>query len=136
MTEMKQENARLRQENLLLHLMSQDVFEKVTEKLEMQRSGLRQEFDDKFNFDGFRQAYHEYIQEHHQYDTHPDFNEGDWEYFWLNHDELVHRERCAITDWGSIFEEQSDRCRQCGGIMGCSCGGDWRWGADAPVTYL
>ena len=67
MTEMKQENARLHQENLLLHLMSQDVFEKVTEKLEMQRSGLRQEFDDKFNVDGFRQAYHEYVQEHHQY---------------------------------------------------------------------
>ena len=74
----------MRKENLFLYVMSQDVFEKVTEKLEMKRSGLRQEFDDKFNFDGFRQAYHEYIQEHHQYERHPDFNEGEWEYFWLN----------------------------------------------------
>ena len=121
MTEMKQENARLRKENLFLNLMSQDVFEKVTEKLEMKRSGLRQEFDDKFNYHRFSDLYYEYIAEYHLYDTHRDFNQEDWEYFWTNYDELVYRNGFAEVEWQDVFAEQSDRCRQCGGINGCAC---------------
>ena len=121
MTEMKQENARLRTENLFLNLMSQDVFEKVIEKLEMKRSGLRQEFDDKFNYHRFSDLYYEYIAEYHLYDTHRDFNQEDWEYFWTNYDELVYRNGFAEVEWQDVFAEQSDRCRQCGGINGCAC---------------
>ena len=122
MTEMKQENACLRKENLFLNLMSQDVFEKVTEKLEMKRSGLRQEFDDKFNYHRFSYLYYEYIAEYHLHDTHRDFNQEDWEYFWTNYDELVYRNGFAEVEWQDVFAEQSDRCRQCGGINGCACG--------------
>ena len=118
---MKQENACLRKENLFLNLMSQDVFEKVTEKLEMKRSGLRQEFDDKFNYHRFSDLYYEYIAEYHLYDTHRDFNQEDWEYFWTNYDELVYRNGFAEVEWQDVFAEQSDRCRQCGGINGCAC---------------
>ena len=119
---MKQENARLRKENLFLNLMSQDVFEKVIEKLEMKRSGLRQEFDDKFNYHRFSDLYYEYIAEYHLHDTHRDFNQEDWEYFWTNYDELVYRNGFAEVEWQDVFAEQSDRCRQCGGINGCACG--------------
>ena len=119
---MKQENARLRKENLFLKLMSQDVFEKVIEKLEMKRSGLRQEFDDKFNYHRFSDLYYEYRAEYHLYDTHRDFNQDDWEYFWTNYDELVYRNGFAEVEWQDVFAEQSDRCRQCGGINGCACG--------------
>ena len=120
--ELRKENARLRKENLFLNLMSQDVFEKVIEKLEMKRSGLRQEFDDKFNFHRFSDLYYEYIAEYHLYDTHRDFNQEDWEYFWTNYDELVYRNGFAEVEWQDVFAEQSDRCRQCGGINGCACG--------------
>ena len=96
MEALRKENARLRKENLFLNLMSQDVFEKVTEKLEMKRSGLRQEFDDKFNYHRFSvlhsDLYYEYIAEYHLYDTHRDFNQEDWEYFWTNYDNS-----CIVT---------------------------------------
>ena len=121
MEALRKENARLRKENLFLNLMSQDVFEKVIEKLEMKRSGLRQEFDDKFNFHRFSDLYYEYIAEYHLYDTHRDFNQEDWEYFWTNYDELVYRNGFAEVEWQDVFAEQSDRCRQCGGINGCAC---------------
>ena len=121
MEALRKENARLRKENLFLNLMSQDVFEKVTEKLEMKRSGLRQEFDDKFNYHRFSDLYYEYIAEYHLYDTHRDFNQEDWEYFWTNYDELVYRNGFAEVEWQDVFAEQSDRCRQCGGINGCAC---------------
>ena len=121
MEALRKENARLRKENLFLNLMSQDVFEKVIEKLEMKRSGLRQEFDDKFNYHRFSDLYYEYIAEYHLYDTHRDFNQEDWEYFWTNYDELVYRNGFAEVEWQDVFAEQSDRCRQCGGINGCAC---------------
>ena len=121
MEALRKENARLRKENLFLNLMSQDVFEKVIEKLEMKRSGLRQEFDDKFNYHRFSDLYYEYIAEYHLYDTHRDFNQDDWEYFWTNYDELVYRNVFAEVEWQDVFAEQSDRCRQCGGINGCAC---------------
>ena len=94
MEALRKENARLRKENLFLNLMSQDVFEKVIEKLEMKRSGLRQEFDDKFNYHRFSDLYYEYkyITEYHLYDTHRDFNQEDWEYFWTNYDNS-----CIVT---------------------------------------
>ena len=130
MEALRKENARLRKENLFLNLMSQDVFEKVTEKLEMKRSGLRQEFDDKFNYHRFSvlhsDLYYEYIAEYHLYDTHRDFHQEDWEYFWTDYDELVYRNGFAEVEWQDVFAEQSDRCRQCGGINGCACGDYWR----------
>ena len=121
MEALRKENARLRKENLFLNLMSQDVFEKVIEKLEMKRSGLRQEFDDKFNYHRFSDLYYEYIAEYHLYDTHRDFHQEDWEYFWTDYDELVYRNGFAEVEWQDVFAEQSDRCRQCGGINGCAC---------------
>ena len=119
---LRKENEYLRKQNASMTLMTHEVFEKVIEKLEMKRSGLRQEFDDKFNYHRFSDLYYEYIAEYHLYDTHRDFNQDDWEYFWTNYDELVYRNVFAEVEWQDVFAEQSDRCRQCGGINGCACG--------------
>ena len=123
--EVKEENIRLRKENLFLQLLSSDVFEKVVQNLHLNEdkntSELCKEFNDKFNFDGFCQAYHEYVQEHHQNEKYPDFDDYDWEYFWKNYDECVERVRYADVDWKNIFQDQIDRCRRCGCEYGCEC---------------
>jgi len=134
--ELRQENARLRKENLFLQLLSSDVFEKVVQNLHLNEdkntSELWKEFNDKFNFDGFCQAYHEYVQEHHlnakypdkwakRNEKYPDFDDLDWDYFWNNYDECVERVRYADVDWKNIFRDQIDRCRRCGCANGCEC---------------
>ncbi len=148
MEALRKENACLRKENLFLNLMSQDVFDNVVENLHLHENKntaeLWKEFNDKFDFDGFCQAYHEYVQEHHLNPkcsphpyffsspkfpdkwtkrnlNHPDFDDLDWNYFWNNYDECVERNRCADVDWKDIFDEQIQRCRRCDCANGCEC---------------
>ena len=103
--ELRKENALLRKENLFLQLLSSDVFEKVLyHERDKNTSELWEEFNVKFNFDGFCQAYHEYVQEHHQNDKYPDFDEYDWEFFWENYTSI---QADYYTDWyasGNSFD--------------------------------
>ena len=145
---MEEENIRLRNENLFLQLMSHDVFEKVMENLHLNEdhtSELWKQFNYKFDFDGFCQAYHEYVQERkvkvgQEHLQNVDFDAFYWGLFWEDYDECVYdsvknyhsgsmwtppsaSRYAADVDWEAVFAEQSGRCRRCHCKRegGCDC---------------
>ena len=89
----------------------------------------------KFDFDGFCQAYHEYVQERkvkvgQEHLQNVDFDAFYWGLFWEDYDECVYdsvknyhsgsmwtppsaSRYAADVDWEAVFAEQSGRCRRC-----------------------